>query len=1145
MTNLTKTTNILAALSLLAVASAWGSTTLLPIAENDTLLIDDFEDGNFKSSLGAWETFTGEGYNVKFTRSIVDADNGSKALHIEYTFTDEQENGGWEWVENRVLVGSSETDAKDLSSCTEIRFDYKMDYSEGENSLEFRFRAESDTLAYGDYNFHYMNLSPTSVWQTVKVSWNSLHQYNPGNQGVDFVPISVVQKDMIALSWFWHSDWAATGSLEIDNLRCVHRPTYDVKFYANDSLLDTKSYFKGERPSYGGDTTVETAKKVYDIVGWKPRLVPVIGDATYKAVMDSSDRLYKITFVDADGFEINHQNLPYGATPKYEGPLPTKQADWMNSDTVYSFKYWGKQVCDSTCYQLDEYGKCMCYYSDGEENCLAGAYEVHCRVESTGLLPVTGDTTYYPGFVATTKTYTVKFVDNDGTIISEKKYAAGTQFTAEDIPDDPERESKNGVDYTFESWIPYISKSELAYDLVSVDNDIVYVAGYTASDNSHTVAFVNGATILQIGDYADESSPAFEGTLPTKAPTEGEYYEFTAWKDQYGDELNVVTSNSVFTPEFVSHESEYWIAFRDEDGTLLDYSAYSYRVYPEIDALEYGGEKFSPWSDEYKFIGWDPAVVPAREDAEYVATFKYLVKCESYGETSSAWYNKGEIPTCSGTPTHPAAVDALYVFEKWDKEFAPVTAPTTYEAVYKEVAVPASKKTLEVADSEPVVFDNFEDDSDKKIENSLGGVWSSVEDSLPVGLSVNLVKAGDNRYLRVQDDLDEFAGVRMSLLAEGSVDVSKCEAFQYDYRGAAHEFRVESVYDNDWLQYYWEKPESDVWVTDTVLWNNYQKRERDDYAVSDLTVPVVQKRVLGLAWLLGEDHGTLEIDNVMCIKLPRYIAKFYNRDTLLYTTEVMYGNEPVYGGNITALENKKSNAKYRYTFSGWTPQILPATSDMNYTALFSREGLDDETVSVYFWSDFGYSLSNSINKGDCYGDYPEPKVLPSDEYEYTFVRWEPALDSCPTEDVYYKAVYDTTLRNASVVSSSSVEESSSSSSAVSSSSNASSSSEAVLSSSSSNVTTESSSSEEHTTLVYGGLSANVQVGFARNTLTVSQESASRVRVQVFDMQGLLLTQFDESFAGARDFDLSGLNRGNYVVRVSSRNGARTIRVPVR
>ncbi len=134
-----------------------------------------------------------------------------------------------------------------------------------------------------------------------------------------------------------------------------------------------------------------------------------------------------------------------------------------------------------------------------------------------------------------------------------------------------------------------------------------------------------------------------------------------------------------------------------------------------------------------------------------------------------------------------------------------------------------------------------------------------------------------------------------------------------------------------------------------------------------------------------------------------------------------------------------------------------------------------------------------------------------------------------------------------VPSSSSVLESSSSAKSSSSSGDSSSSSvlscsSDVVSSSSAPSSSSSSEEEEHTTLVYGGSNSGLQVTLAQKTLTVSLESESAVRIQVFDMMGQLLEQLGGTFAGSRDFDLSHLVRGNYIVRVLGRNWSKTVRV---
>ena len=77
------------------------------------------------------------------------------------------------------------------------------------------------------------------------------------------------------------------------------------------------------------------------------------------------------------------------------------------------------------------------------------------------------------------------------------------------------------------------------------------------------------------------------------------------------------------------------------------------------------------------------------------------------------------------------------------------------------------------------------------------------------------------------------------------------------------------------------------------------------------------------------------------------------------------------------------------------------------------------------------------------------------------------------------------------------------------------------------------------------LQDHFKIGFARNVFTVAVSEPSSVRVQVFDMNGQLLENFDEYVSGSRAFNLNYLEHGNYIVRVWSSTAQRTARIVIR
>ena len=74
-----------------------------------------------------------------------------------------------------------------------------------------------------------------------------------------------------------------------------------------------------------------------------------------------------------------------------------------------------------------------------------------------------------------------------------------------------------------------------------------------------------------------------------------------------------------------------------------------------------------------------------------------------------------------------------------------------------------------------------------------------------------------------------------------------------------------------------------------------------------------------------------------------YAIRFLNYDSsVLQSTQVLEGEKPVYTGATPA---KPEDDNYTYEFSGWSPAILPAFADTDYTAQFTStrksQGIED------------------------------------------------------------------------------------------------------------------------------------------------------------------------------------------------------------
>ena len=103
-----------------------------------------------------------------------------------------------------------------------------------------------------------------------------------------------------------------------------------------DNIIQEYEY--GATPVYPNGTPVKEAdaQYTYTFAGWDTPIVEVTGDATYTAEFESTVNTYTVTWVNWDGTVLDtYEDVPYGATPVYDGADPTRPS---TSDTTYVFK---------------------------------------------------------------------------------------------------------------------------------------------------------------------------------------------------------------------------------------------------------------------------------------------------------------------------------------------------------------------------------------------------------------------------------------------------------------------------------------------------------------------------------------------------------------------------------------------------------------------------------------------------------------------------------------------------------------------------------------------------------------------------------------------------------------------------------------
>jgi uncharacterized repeat protein (TIGR02543 family) len=131
-------------------------------------------------------------------------------------------------------------------------------------------------------------------------------------------------------------------------------------------------------------------------------------------------------------------------------------------------------------------------------------------------------------------------------------------------------------------------------------------------------------------------------------------------------------------------------------------------------------------------------------------------------------------------------------------------------------------------------------------------------------------------------------------------------------------------------------------------------------------------------------------------------------------TTVAYGEDPVYPGEPPV---KPADDQYTYTFTGWSPEIVPVTGKAEYTAQFSSS-VNTYTVtwvngeSEYAVTDVAYNANPEKPSGT-------PIKEEDAQYTYTFAGWNTLADGSGesydevriTEATTFYAVFNSSLKS--------------------------------------------------------------------------------------------------------------------------------------
>ena len=433
--------------------------------------------------------------------------------------------------------------------------------------------------------------------------------------------------------------------------------------------------------------------------------------------------------------------------------------------------------------------------------------------------------------------------------------------------------------------------------------------------------------------------------------------------------------------------------------------------------------------------GWgsyhlDPStVVRVRWNINHDAKGDYLyidnLKCIRPDGYIIAFYNvdtlvktqivpEGEMPVDPGlTPKKESSANYDYYFKTWEPAFVAATEKTSYHAVYDSTLI----YTLE--EGESILVQDFEDCEaiDGCVNKWNGAFWldSDAGNGGAAALSSDTTEETSTvaklTYLLKQDTSTStapYARAVMNVNDIGSRTLSTCEVIKYDYKGAAHNFRVRSSYDVGGNYHMKSVEEGDTWKTELISVAT-QLKQQNGWGIA-VNIADAMKRAEAFDWDIQGEFGTegsLEIDNIRCINLPVYTITFMDGENKIEEQIVTEGDVPKCNFcNNYAKYVKQPTESHKYVYTGeFDPEVVAANQDATYQVVWDSTL---RTFTVTFVSEGDTLATGEWDYGVTPSYEGTPVKAATAQYTYTFKGWDKELVEV-TDAATYTALFDSTL----------------------------------------------------------------------------------------------------------------------------------------
>lgn len=314
---------------------------------------------------------------------------------------------------------------------------------------------------------------------------------------------------------------------------------------------------------FGANPTREKdADSIYNFTGWKPALGPVTQDVIYTATFKGEQRKYTIIFQNEGGVEIERQFLTHNEVPVCEN-TPTKVghilqwspaigkvvadatyvANWLEvPPTKYEIRfldYDGSEITSDSV-TVGETPEPPAFPSNKPETA-ENTYT--CSSWDAEVVPVTEAATYTAVYTPVAKTFTVTFLNEDGSEIEHHDYKYGETPVCSNIPP-----KENTAEYTYGfAWVPNIQ---------TVQGPATYQASFPATTNKYTVTLKSN--LSGVCTFSGAGTYDYGTVIGTDVPNvevffNNEKYTFNGWNDGENAATHpafTLTQDTTFTADF-------------------------------------------------------------------------------------------------------------------------------------------------------------------------------------------------------------------------------------------------------------------------------------------------------------------------------------------------------------------------------------------------------------------------------------------------------------------------------------------------------------------------------------------------------------------------------------------------------------------